>query len=421
MGPETRNSKLVRPILLPVTIAVIALAVVAVAAIAVAFYLWNERLRAAAAIDDVLRRIGQTRIKSMGRAEALTLGIDRVEGYLAKAERERAQLVGSLEAADFGVLATDDSGTVTFVNDAGSHFIGARHGEAVAEVRIGELLERVIVSQTAESQDVDLYTPMRRVLRLHAAPLEYGVESLGAVVFIEDVTEEKRVDAIRSDFISNVGHELKTPLGALSVLAETISETREPDLLSKLTDRLSGEASRVSHLVDDILDLSQVEAFASTPQTIPVGDVVQEAMANVQTAVEETGVDLFAEPTPDEAYVSGDRRQLVSAVTNLVDNAVKYTAVKGDGGKVRLRTTLSEDWVEIEVRDDGIGIPDTHIDRIFERFYRVDRARSRDTGGTGLGLAIVRHVALNHGGEVLVSSEEGGGSTFTLRLPPQAG
>jgi two-component system sensor histidine kinase SenX3 len=401
-----------------VTIVAVSLAVVAVIAIGTTFYLWNERRHASAAIDDVLKRVGQEQTKGMSRAQALTLGVDRVEGYLAKAERERAQLVGSLDAADFGVLATDDSGTVTFVNSAASKVIGARHGEAVAEARIGELLEKVIVSRAEETEDLDLYTPMRRVLRLRAAPLEYGVESMGAVVFIDDVTEEKRADVIRTDFISNVGHELKTPLAAFSVLAETIADTREPELLHKLTDRLSSEAARISHLVDDILDLSQVEAFASAPQAFVIGDVIQEAVASTQGAAEDGDVDLYVEPIPEDAFVSGDRRQLVSAVTNLVDNAIKYTAMKGAGGKVRVRAIVSEEWVETEIRDEGIGIPDAHIDRIFERFYRVDRARSRDTGGTGLGLAIVRHVALNHGGEVLVSSEEGSGSTFTLRLPP---
>lgn len=399
-------------------IVAVSLAVVAAIAVGTTLYLWNERRQSSSAIDDVLKRVGQEQSKGMSRAQALTLGVDRVEGYLAKAERERAQLVGSLDAADFGVLATDDSGTVTFVNSAASRFIGARHGEAVAEARIGELLEKVIVSRAEETEDLDLYTPMRRVLRLHAAPLEYGVESMGAVVFIDDVTDEKRADAIRTDFISNVGHELKTPLGALSVLAETIADTRDPELLHKLTDRVSGEAARISHLVDDILDLSQVEAFASTPQTLLIGEVVQEAVASTQIAAEEGQVDVYVEPVPEDAFVSGDRRQLVSAITNLVDNAVKYTAVKGTGGKVRVRASVTEEWVETEVHDEGIGIADAHIDRIFERFYRVDRARSRDTGGTGLGLAIVRHVALNHGGEVLVSSDEGSGSTFTLRLPP---
>ncbi len=373
-----------------------------------------------ASIDHALERIGFERAKGMTRPGALDAAVDRMERYLSRAERERAQLVGSLESAEFGVMATDDSGTVGFVNPAAARFIGARQGEAVAEVRLRELLERAIVTRRAEAEEMDLYTPVRRVLRLVAAPLEHGVESVGAAVFIEDVTDQRRVDAIRRDFIANVGHELKTPLGALSVLAETIAESDDPLVRSRLSDRLADESSRITNLIDDILDLAQVESFAAAPEPFPVAEVVAEAKAQVQLAADELGVAVLVEPVPDEAYVAGDRRQLVTALANLLDNAVKYTSVKEDEpfGKVKLKVTVDDAWVAVEVRDQGVGIPESHLDRIFERFYRVDRARSRQTGGTGLGLAIVRHVALNHGGEVSASSEEGKGSVFTFRLPP---
>lgn len=407
-----------RDILPNVTVLVILLAI-GVGALAVAsMTLWKQLRSANASVDDAIQRIGVERTKGIARSSSLTEGVDRVEAYLSRAERERAQLVGSLESANFGVMATDDAGTVTFVNPAGAKFIGATHGEAVTEVRLKELLEKVILTRNSEVIEVDSYSPMRRVLRLHGAPLEYGVESLGAVVFIEDVTDQRQVDTIRRDFIANVGHELKTPLGALSVLAETIAETDDVAVRDRLAERLSGEANRIASLVDDILDLSQVEAFAASPQPIPINEVVTEVTAHVQVVADEAGIDMFTEPLPEGIFVSGDRRQLVAALTNLVDNAVKYTSVKDEGfGKVRVRASADDRWVSIEVRDEGIGIPQSHLDRIFERFYRVDKARSRRTGGTGLGLAIVRHVAINHGGEISVTSEEGKGSTFTLRLP----
>jgi two-component system sensor histidine kinase SenX3 len=399
-----------------VTVALFVLLVVAATAAAL---LWSRNSNMKAAIERANQRIG---VESAGRPEqTLAAAVERVERYLARAERERAQLVGSLEAARFGVMATDDSGTVTFVNKAASQFVGARHGEAVAEARTKELLDSVVVSRGPQEALLELYTPIRRVLRLFAAPLEYGVESVGAVVFIEDVTEQRRTDTIRRDFIANVGHELKTPLGALSVLAETIADNDDPAIRSRLGGRLAQESRRISNLIDDILDLAQVESFAAEPQAISLADVVAEAATQVQLAAEEAGVVVFTEPVPEGAFVAGDRRQLVTAVANLLDNAVKYTAVKEGGGKVVVRTAASDDWVSLEVRDEGIGIPESQLDRIFERFYRVDKARSRETGGTGLGLAIVRHVAINHGGEVSVSSEEGLGSTFTLRLPPFRG
>lgn len=398
-----------------------ALLIVLVAALAVGlFYLWNRNQSMAAAIDRATRRIGGN-TEHQGEA-ALTAGVERVERYLARAERERAQLVGSLEAAQFGVAATDDSGTVTFVNAAATDLVGVLHGEQVDEGPIKELVDSVVLARAPAESEFEAFQPVRRVLRLYAAPLEFGVESVGAVVFIEDVTDQRRTNAIRRDFIANVGHELKTPLGALSVLAETIADSDDEAVRTRLGGRLSQESRRISNLVDDILDLAQVESFAAAPEPIAISDVISDAASQVQLAAEAAGVVLFTEPVPKDAFVAGDRRQVVTAVTNLLDNAVKYTAVKEtDAGKVRVRVTVDDDWVSIEVRDEGIGISESHLDRIFERFYRVDKARSRETGGTGLGLAIVRHVAINHGGEVSVSSEDGSGSTFTLRLPPFSG
>ncbi len=399
------------------TFALISAVVVLLAAVG---YLWSAHRRLTEVADRAIARIGVDETSS--REAALTAGVDRVERYLTRAERERAQLVGSLEAATFGILATDDSGRVTFLNPAAVDLVGERHGEEVTEPRIKSLLDSVMVSRTAEESQFDVFSPGRRVLRLRAAPLEYGVESVGAVVFIEDVTERRRTDAIRRDFIANVGHELKTPLGALSVLAETVAGTDDPAVRARLGERLSQESQRISNLIDDILDLAQVESFAAAPEPFSIADVISEAGSQVQLAAEDAGVVVFTEPVPDNAFVAGDRRQVVTAVANLLDNAVKYTAVKGDGSsKVVVRVIVEDPWVSIQVRDDGIGIPEKHLDRIFERFYRIDKARSRETGGTGLGLAIVRHVAINHGGEVSVSSEEGKGSTFTLRLPPFVG
>ncbi|MDH3731505.1 MAG: ATP-binding protein [Acidimicrobiia bacterium] len=398
-----------------------ALLVVLVVVLAVgALYLWKRNQSMASAIERATQRIGSNP-QHKGEA-ALTAGIERIERYLARAERERAQLVGSLEAAQFGVAATDDSGTITFVNPAATDFVGALHGDVIEDGRIKELIDSVVLARAPSELEFETFTPVRRVLRLYAAPLEYGVESVGAVVYIEDVTDQRRTNAIRRDFIANVGHELKTPLGALSVLAETIADSDDATVRTRLGGRLSQESRRISNLIDDILDLAQVESFAAAPEPIAISEVISDAASQVQLAAEAAGVVLFTEPVPADAFVAGDRRQVVTAVTNLLDNAVKYTAVKeADAGKVRVRVTVEEPWVSIEVRDEGIGIPESHLDRIFERFYRVDKARSRETGGTGLGLAIVRHVAINHGGEVSVSSEEGSGSTFTLRLPPFSG
>ncbi len=385
----------------------------------VALILYQRQRRLRATLIVAARRIGAKGTRKRPRpVDDLAAGLDQVEGYIAHAQRDRAQLLGALEAADVGIMVVNDAGLVTFVNDVAQRYLGARHGEAVAEVRLRDVLEEVIVNRSPASQELDLYTPVRRVLRLRAVPIEHGVESLGAALFIQDLTDQRRLDAIRRDFVANVGHELKTPLGALSVLADTLADTDDADVRDKLAERLTRESQRMAGLVDDLLGLAEVESFGAPTEPVGIEMVVQEAVAQIKAAAEESNVEIVAEPVPEQTVVAGDRRQLVSAVHNLLDNAVKYSdPVDESTPKVWVRVLADQAWVSIEVEDQGVGIPRTHMDRIFERFYRVDRGRGQGRAGTGLGLSIVRHVALNHRGEVAVSSEEGKGSTFVLRLP----
>jgi two-component system sensor histidine kinase SenX3 len=223
-----------------------------------------------------------------------------------------------------------------------------------------------------------------------------------------------RLEAMRTDFVANISHELRTPVGALALLAETLQGEREPETIDRLAGKLEIEALRVSNMIDDLLELSRIEVEGARRDRVPVEAVIGEAVDRVHAAAEQRGI-VIEKLRPDEpSVVAGDRQQLVSALTNLVDNAVKYSE---RGGRVTVSEVREGDEIVLTVADEGMGIPDRDLDRVFERFYRVDRARSRTTGGTGLGLAIVRHVADNHGGSIGVSSREGVGSTFTLRLP----
>ncbi len=383
-----------------------------------ALLLWFNRRAVNRSIDAALERIGIDRARRTSRTDALGAGVDRVERYISQAEKDHSQLVNALHAADVGIMITNDAGVVTYVNAVAERYVGARHGEAVAEVRLREVLDDVIATRRPASQELDLLTPARRILRLRAHPIEHGVESLGAVLYIEDLTERHRVDTIRRDFVANVGHELKTPLGALSILSETLRDTDDTAVRDKLAERLAGESQRMAKLVEDLLDLSHVESQGAPATPVAVADVVGEAVRRLKVSADEAGIDLHIESNGDDAMVLGDKRQLVSAVSNLIDNAVKFSFREdSERSPVFVGASVDGDWVNVSVRDEGIGIAEPHLDRIFERFYRVDRARSRATGGTGLGLSIVRHVALNHRGEIGVSSEEGRGSTFTLRLP----
>jgi two-component system sensor histidine kinase SenX3 len=398
------------------------IAVVAAAAGLTAAGVFFVRVRTLSrTVDDARARIGGSApARSWHRTRALDEALRALERSSTQAQRERSQLAGALQAATIGIVITDDHGVAVFANHAADQLLGARQGEAIAEVRLREAIESAVLERSSVATEVELYTPVRRVLEVIAIPLDFGVESVGAVAYVDDVTERRRVDAIRTDFISNVSHELKTPLSALAVLAETIGDNLDdPEVAARLASRLGGEANRLSNLVDDILDLSQAEALASHDDPVQADALVRAVEDLMRPTAADRGVELVVEAAPPAARISGDQRQLRSMLVNLVDNAIKYTEPAKDkpAPTVTLKTSIVNDRVVFEVQDEGIGIPDGHVDRVFERFYRVDRARSRATGGTGLGLSIVRHVALNHNGSVAVESTLGEGSTFTITLP----
>jgi two-component system sensor histidine kinase SenX3 len=271
----------------------------------------------------------------------------------------------------------------------------------------------------AGERELELFGPPRRVLSVRAAPLESELRPSGVLVVVEDTSERRRLESVRRDFVANISHELKTPVGALALLAETLLDEDDPVVTKRLAERLASEAFRVGNTIDDLLELSRLEIDPGlATDRVTVAQFVREAADRVRPAAEQRAIDIEVHEPSARLAVVGDRRQLVSAVTNLLDNAVKYSEA---GSTVEVRARTDGRWVDVTVHDSGIGIPRRDLERIFERFYRVDRARSRDTGGTGLGLAIVRHVASNHRGEVRVESREGVGSTFTLRLPAGPG
>ncbi len=249
-------------------------------------------------------------------------------------------------------------------------------------------------------------------VRVRFAPLRDGHVAL----VVEDVTEARRVEAVRRDFVANVSHELKTPVGAMQLLAEALlGASEEPQAVRRFADRVHHEAGRLGRLVQELLDLSRLQGADPLPDPEPVAldEVLAEAVDRSRTTAAARGIDVVRGGLGGQ-WVLGSESQLVTAVGNLVENAVAYSP---DHTRVALAVRPAGAQVEVSVTDQGIGIAEKDLERVFERFYRSDPARSRATGGTGLGLAIVKHVATNHGGEVLVWSVEGSGSTFTLRLP----
>jgi two-component system, OmpR family, sensor histidine kinase SenX3 len=236
------------------------------------------------------------------------------------------------------------------------------------------------------------------------------------LILINDESEKSRVDAIRRDFIANISHELKTPIGALSLLSEAISQAKDdPEAMERFASRIKSEAKRLEDLVKEIINLSRLQGEdpLMDPHPVEMSDVVREAISQAETSAEARNIDVIRSDKR-EGWVSGDRDQLIMAVHNLIENAINYSP---EGTRVSVEVKIDAGVLEVDVIDQGIGIKEEDVDRIFERFYRVDPARSRETGGTGLGLSIVKHVAQNHGGEVKVWSKVGVGSTFALRLP----
>jgi two-component system, OmpR family, sensor histidine kinase SenX3 len=397
-------------------------------------------------LDEVAAR-NPSLVPSASTGVDLAAAIDAVGALLgaddashAGAEVLRRRLAGALGAIPGGVLVTDTTGQVVFRNAAAAEFHGARHGEALVEAALGELLAAA-VSGWPGTRTLELFGPPRRMLVLTATPLtsdmatggggeslasDDGGELLGALALVEDITDRRRLEEVRRDFVANLSHELKTPVGALSLLAETLLAEDDPALVERLTRRMTIEAGRVSDTIDDLLLLSRIESEVLPPhERLPVADLVGEAVDRLAPLIEDRDVRVVVDipgshgdPSADDSHrsleVVGDRSQLVSALVNLLDNAVKYT--EGDA-EVAVRAGIVGGQVHLVVEDHGIGIPTRDVERIFERFYRVDAGRSRRTGGTGLGLSIVRHVAVNHDGEVRVESRLGEGSTFTLCLP----
>jgi two-component system sensor histidine kinase SenX3 len=236
------------------------------------------------------------------------------------------------------------------------------------------------------------------------------------LALLEDRTRERRVDSIRRDFVANVSHELKTPIGAIRLLSEAVHDASDdPEAVERFAGRMLKESDRLTHLVQQIIDLSRLQGDepVAQPEPVSVDEIVGIAIDTSAIDAQAKGITVVAGGDKG-LLLNGSRDQLTVAVSNLVANAVNYSR---EGSSVAVAARALDDTIEIAVTDQGIGIPAGDLDRIFERFYRVDPARHRSTGGTGLGLSIVKHVAATHGGEIKVWSVEGEGSTFTLNLP----
>ena len=323
-------------------------------------------------------------------------------------------LIQALDSIPQGITICSTEGKVLIRNKVASSIFEGRHQDALAARAFDELLT-LAKAGTMTERSLEIYGPPKRSYIIRTDALISGGATIGVIAILEDISDKKHLDEVRRDFVSNVSHELKTPIGAMGLLAETLSSENDLEIAKRLSVRIQNEAFRLGRIIDDLLDLSRIESDdIPAPEPVEIEKMVTEVVNRIGSSAEVRHVTIEQSQTDSPCYVIGDRRELMSAVYNLLDNAVKYSE---SGSKVLVELKSDGQIVDIAVKDQGIGIPSRDLERIFERFYRVDQARSRATGGTGLGLSIVRHVANNHNGNIFVESREGSGSVFTLRLP----
>lgn len=331
---------------------------------------------------------------------------------LEASEVERDSESTILASMEEGVLLFGPDGHTRLANQAAELHLGGRPSSIDALLPLG--LQR-IVRRAAEDRativtEAETGAPSR-VLRGFAAPTEEG----SVVLVIRDITETRRLDQVRRDFVANASHELKTPAASIQAAAETIltAAGENPSVIPRFAAQLEREAARLSRIVSDLLDLSRLESGSALDESVALDAIVRDEGERFEEPAAEAGVGLSVR-AGGIPRVRGSSRDLALLVRNLVDNAIRYTR---PGGQVEVDLTADDGEVVLAIVDTGFGIPSRDLPRIFERFYRVDRARSRETGGTGLGLSIVKHVAENHGGRVVVTSELGQGTRFEVRLP----
>jgi two-component system, OmpR family, sensor histidine kinase SenX3 len=340
----------------------------------------------------------------------------------------------SLDSLRVGVVVLDPDDNPVLINPAARAMGLLRSGGEPGTIAAHPILCTLAgqVRRTGVRREVELDL-LRGRNGFAQAPLGLHLRAVAlnathVAIEAADVTESHRLARVRRDFVANVSHELKTPIGALQLLAEALLDATDmngaevngsEDVVAarRFAERIHHESARMGRLVSELLELTRLQGAEPlpTPEPVAIDWVLAEVMDRTRTTATAKHIELLYNGLRD-ATVYGNGAQIATAVTNLVENAIAYS---GDDTKVALTVRQDEAWIEIDVTDQGIGIAPHDVDRIFERFYRADQARSRATGGTGLGLAIVKHIATNHGGRVDVTSELGGGSTFTLRLPAQ--
>lgn len=355
------------------------------------------------------------------RANLLASGL---KGAFSALYSEKAQMEAILSSLNEAVLALDSAGKVLLTNKALEAISGVSPEEAkgknIIEVvrnhELEQLVYKVLSCVSPAREELKFLTPEPRVFATRVTPIKTP-EGPGVVVVLRDITAQRRLEQMRSEFVANVSHELRTPLTAIRGFVETLREgaVDDPARAKEFLEIIESETKRLEKLIEDLLSLSRLEdrRTAFVRQQVNIGDVVARLLPVFQKRAQDQKIKMLVEVPSDLPAVLGDPELISQVFANLIDNALKFTPE----GEIRIKATASPGWIRVDVEDTGIGIPDDSLPRVFERFYRVNKARSRASGGTGLGLSIVKHIVEAHGGRVSVESQLGKGSRFSFYLP----
>ncbi len=361
-------------------------------------------------------------------AESMNQMAEKLENRIQTIVRQRSDLEALLSSMTEGVLAIDQNEKVVFSNRAverlltaeKNHLVGRNLQEIIRSPEFEKLVQNALATAETVQGDITLFLDRERFVRVHGAPLQDGENRhVGTLFVLDDVTRLKSLETIRKEFAANVSHELKTPITAIKGFVETLIDDGrlDPDENRRFLGIIQRHVERLIAIIEDLISLSHIEQGIETDdierQTSPLLPLIDRSIAACREKADRKEIQIHSECP---ASLTGTINSLMveRALSNLIDNAINYTEA---GGTIRVSARSDPQNLVLQVEDNGIGIPAKHQPRLFERFYRVDKARSRDSGGTGLGLAIVKHIALAHGGQVTVDSTPGEGSRFDIRLP----
>ncbi|MDD3375352.1 MAG: ATP-binding protein [Candidatus Omnitrophica bacterium] len=351
---------------------------------------------------------------------------EQIKARISEVEANKSRFEAILLSMFEGVIVIDNNGSIKLMNNTLKKMlnvsespIGRRPLEVIRNIEIQEIADKVLdLKSGVQSGEINILQPSERTLQVHAATVMRDNEIFGAVLVFHDITELRRLENIRKDFVANVSHELRTPITNIKGFSETLLDgaIEDKENAKDFLKTINADANRLAQLVDDLLDLSRIESGKTNLNIVScnIEDIVDRVIVSLRKQIREGKIVIKKNIPNNLSKIKADEKSIMQVFLNLIDNAIKYN---NDEGLITISVAERNDFVEVSIKDNGIGIPEEDLPRIFERFYRVDKARSRELGGTGLGLSIAKHLVQSHKGQISVQSELGKGTMFSFTLP----